>query len=92
MKKMVSIIMAGLMVAAFATAGFAGVYDAKCALCHKTDGKKGMAKASKDDLLKKFKTADEFVAGAKAATNPLMKSVQGDEKLLKDAAAEIGLK
>lgn len=84
--------LAGIMVAAFATAGFAGVYDAKCALCHKTDGKKGMAKASKDDLLKKFKTVDEFVAGAKAATNPLMKSVQGDEKLLKDAAAEIGLK
>lgn len=92
MKKIVFIMLASLMLTVFATAGFAGVYDQKCALCHKTDGKKGMAKASRDDLLKKFKTVDELVAGAKVVTNPLMKSIQSDEKLLKDAAAEMGLK
>ena len=80
------------MIAAFAPASFAGAFANKCVACHKADAEKGLAKASKADLLKKYKTADGLVAGAKEVTNPLMKSIQGDETSLRDAAADLGLK
>lgn len=92
MRKMATLLMIAVLVAAFSTAAFAGVYDQKCAVCHKTDGKKGMSKMSRDELLKKYKTADEFIKGAKDTKNPLMKTAQGDEKILKDVAEELGLK
>lgn len=92
MHKMATAILTVLIITAFSTAVFAGVYTQKCATCHRTDGKKGVSKMSKDELLKKYKTTDEFTNGAKEATNPLMKSVQTNDKLLKDVAADLGLK
>lgn len=92
MRKMATAMLTVLIITTFSTAAFAGVYDQKCAICHRTDGKKGMSKMSKDELLKKYKTSDEFIKGAKEATSPLMKPVQNNDKLLKDVAAELGLK
>lgn len=93
MRKIVPLILAVLMIAAAAATGFAGVFNDKCALCHSAGGPKGMAKTSKADMLKKYKTIDELVAGANEANNPMMKeSLQGNEKLIRDAARDIGLK
>lgn len=92
MRKMATAMLTVLIVTAFSSVAFAGVYDQKCAICHRTDSKKGMSKMSKDKLLKKYKTADEFIKGAKEATNPLMKPVQNNDKLLNDVTAELGLK
>lgn len=92
MRKMVLVMLTALMVMAFTVTAFAGLYEQKCAVCHKADGTKGMSKISKDELLKKYKTAEEFIKGAKQTTNPFMKSVQNNDKLLKDVAAELGLK
>lgn len=92
MRKMATAMLTVLIITTFSTAAFAGVYTQKCATCHRADGKKGVSKMSKDELLKKYKTSDEFIKGAKEATNPLMKSVQTNDKLLKDVASDLGLK
>jgi len=55
-----------------------------CKGCHN-----GSVAPAVDALKSKFKTVDALVAGAKASTNPMMKSVQGDEVKLKAAAAEL---
>lgn len=64
-------------------ANAAGAADA-CKGCHN-----GSVAPAVDALKAKFKTADAFVAGAKASTNPMMKPMQGDEAKLKAAAAEL---
>lgn len=89
MKGILSILFAMVVVLAFAVAGFAGTFDEKCAMCHKPGDKPAM---SKESLLKKYKTADDMIKAAKASTNPMMKAVQGNDDLLKKAAADIGLK
>jgi len=81
-----------LIVTIFATASIAGVYEHNCQMCHGISEKESVAKLSKDGLLRKFKTVDELVAGAKAATDTDMESIQNDARLLKEAAADIGLK
>ena len=92
MKKIIFFMLSTLVVAVFATASIAGVYEQNCQMCHGINERENVAKLSKYGLLKKFETIDELVAGAKAATDTDMESIQNDEKLLKDAAADIGLK
>ncbi|MFN3396879.1 MAG: hypothetical protein ACK4Z9_08835 [Thermodesulfovibrionales bacterium] len=89
MKGILSILSVMIVVLSFAVVGSAGTFDEKCAVCHKPANKPAL---SKESLLKKFKSADELVKAAKASTNPMMKAVQGNEDLLKKAAADIGLK
>jgi hypothetical protein len=78
-----------MIVFALTGAGSAGTFDEKCGLCHKPTNKPAL---SKEELLKKFKTADELIKAAKASTNPMMKAVQGNDDLLKKAASDLGLK
>lgn len=89
MKKLLSLFLTLFLCLSFAVVASAGTFDERCALCHKPGDKPA---PSKETLLKKFKTADEFIKAAKASTNPMMKAVQGDEELLKKAAKDIGLK
>lgn len=89
MKRGLLIILTMILSFTFVVTAFAGTFDEKCAVCHKPGDKPA---ASKETLLKKFKTADELVKAAKATTNPMMKSIQGDEDLLRKAAQDIGLK
>ena len=59
-----------------------------CKGCHKDGDKPGPSKAT---LLKKFKTADEFIKAAKASKNSMMNSFKKDDQL-KAAAMDLGLK
>ena len=59
-----------------------------CKGCHK-DGDKPAP--SKSTLLKKFKTAHDFIQAAKAEKNPMMNSFKKDEQL-NAAAKDLGLK
>ena len=59
-----------------------------CKGCHKDSDKPGPSKAT---LLKKFKTADEFINAAKASKNSMMNSFKKDDQL-KAAATDLGLK
>ena len=58
-----------------------------CVACHN-----GSIAPNKEKLLEIYKTAESLVKGAQATQNPMMKSIQKDENLLKEAAKEIGLK
>lgn len=91
MKKVVLFMLSILVVSVFSTAGIAGVFEQRCQACHGIGEMKNVARSSKDDLLKKFKTKDELVAAAKAVTDTDMAPVQNDIKLLEEAAADIGL-
>jgi hypothetical protein len=59
-----------------------------CTSCHKEGDKPAPSKAT---LLKKFKTADDFIKAAKEEKNPMMNSVKDDDRL-KAAAKDLGLK
>ena len=84
--KKTAIVLAMLPIFGFSAAAMAGWAD-KCQGCHSDAGKPAPGKAA---LTAKFKSADAFVKGAKASTNPMMKSVQ--EADVKAAAADLGLK
>ena len=89
MKKGLSTIFATIVVLTLVATGFAGTFDEKCAMCHKPGDKPAK---SKESLLARFKTAEDLIKAAKATTNPMMKAVQGNDDLLKKAAADLGLK
>ena len=59
-----------------------------CKGCHKDGDKPGPSKAT---LLKKFKTADDFIKAAKESKNTMMNNFKKDD-LLKAAAKDLGLK
>ncbi len=59
-----------------------------CKGCHKEGNKPA---PSKETLLKKFKTAHDFIQAAKAEKNPMMNSFKKDEQL-NAAAKDLGLK
>lgn len=59
-----------------------------CKGCHKEGDKPG---PSKETLLMKFKTADDFIKAAKESKSPMMNSFKKDDQL-KAAATDLGLK
>jgi hypothetical protein len=59
-----------------------------CKGCHKDGDKPAPSQAT---LLKKFKTADDFVKAAKEAKSPMMNNFKKDDQL-KAAAKDLGLK
>ncbi|QWR78055.1 hypothetical protein [Candidatus Magnetomonas plexicatena] len=83
MKKVV--VLAVVLVFALSTVAMAGFE--KCQGCHN-----GKVSPTKEKLLEKFKTADAFIQGAKAAKSPMMNAAKANEADLKAAAAELGLK
>jgi hypothetical protein len=83
MKKLLMAITTLAFVLLMPTTTIAGASDT-CKGCHN-----GSVAPSVDTLKSKFKSADELVAGAKKATNPMMQAIQADEAKLKAAAAEI---
>lgn len=92
MRKIILFVLSVLAVAAFPGTGIAGVYFENCQMCHGLDKKSSVAKLTKAGLLKKYKTRDQLVAGAKATKDPDMEEVRCDAELLASAAADIGLK
>jgi hypothetical protein len=83
MKRLLLAMTTWALVTLMPTMTIAGESDT-CKGCHN-----GSVAPSIDTLKSKFKTADELVAGAKNAKNPMMKPIQADEAKLKAAAAEI---
>ena len=71
---------------AFSGIAMAGTWDTKCVGCHK-DGN-AMKAPTKDQMLKKHKTADDFVKAAMASKSPMMKASQ-KEDVLKEAAKDL---
>ena len=57
-----------------------------CAGCHNST-----LAPDKDKLKAKHKTIENFVKAGLETKNPMMKSIQKDEKALREAAKEIGL-
>lgn len=89
MKRFLSLLLTMIVALSFAAVSFAGTFDEKCAMCHRPGDKPAK---SKESLLAKFKSANELINAAKASTNPMMKPIQGNDDLLKKAAADLGLK
>lgn len=58
-----------------------------CIGCHN-----GGLAPDKAKLADKHKTIEAFVKAAQASQNPMMQAIKSDEKALKEAAQEIGLK
>ncbi|MCE5194949.1 MAG: hypothetical protein LLF28_05755 [Nitrospiraceae bacterium] len=87
MKNFVSITTALVLVLGLASFASAAAWD-KCAACHNGN----VAKSTKDILIAKYKTVDEFIKGAKAATNPMMNAFKNNVPDLKASAAELGIK
>jgi len=65
---------------------FAAAWD-KCKGCHN-----GNLAPDEKTLKDKYPTVSKIVEAAKQSSSPLMNSFKEDEKLLKEAAQDIGLK
>ena len=59
-----------------------------CKGCHKDGDKPGPSRAT---LMKRYKTADEFIKAAKASKNSMMNNFKKDDQI-KAAATDLGLK
>jgi hypothetical protein len=64
----------------------AGGWD-QCKVCHN-----GNLAPNEKDLKERYKTIDELVGAAKRAEDPMMDPFKKNEKLLREAAKDIGLK
>jgi hypothetical protein len=86
-KKMISVFFIGCIVTLFfSNLTNAGEWD-QCKGCHN-----GKLAPDAKELKEKYATADKLVAAAKSSENPLMESIKKNEKLLREAAKDIGLK
>jgi hypothetical protein len=65
---------------------YASAWD-KCKGCHN-----GNVAKDEKKLKEKYPTQKKFIQAAKKSDDPFMIGVKSDEKLLKEAAQEIGLK
>ena len=70
----------------FYNLSIAGEWD-QCKGCHN-----GTLAPDAKELKNRYKTADELVAAAKKSADSLMESIKKNEKLLREAAKDIGLK
>jgi hypothetical protein len=85
MKKLTLVLTLSLIIA-FSGVAMAGTWDTKCIGCHK-DGN-AMKAPTKDQMLAKHKSADEFVKAAMASKSAMMKASQ-KEDILKEAAKDL---
>jgi hypothetical protein len=86
MKGLLTLIVAFIMVVAFAGVTPAGMWDKKCKMCHKEGNK--MKASTKAQLLEKHKTADSMIKAAKASKSPMMKAYKKDD-VLNEAAKDL---
>lgn len=86
MKKIFAIAVAFTLVLGFAS--FAAAGWEKCEGCHNGN----IAKSTKQMLVKKFKTTDALIKGAKESPNPMMNAWKDKEDDLKTAAKDLKLK
>jgi hypothetical protein len=70
----------------FYNLSIAGGWD-QCKGCHN-----GNLAPDAKELKNRYKTADELVVAAKKSADSLMESIKKNEKLLREAAKDIGLK
>jgi hypothetical protein len=86
-KKMISVFFISCFVTLFIS-NFtnAGEWE-QCKGCHN-----GNLAPDAKELKDKYSTADKLVAAAKRSENSLMESIKKNEKLLREAAKDIGLK
>jgi len=84
--KQTLVIVAGVLLLT-AAAGSAAAGWNSCVGCHN-----GSLAPDKAGLLEKHKTVAAFVKAAQATQSPLMQTIKTDEKALREAAQEIGLK
>jgi hypothetical protein len=84
--KLTASITAFLLTIAFSGTATAGIWDTKCLGCH-YDGNAFNA-PTKDQILEKYKSSDEFVQAAMASKSKMMKPVQ-KEDVLKEAAKDL---
>jgi len=85
MKRLTAVMTLSLIIA-FSGMAMAGAWDTKCIGCHK-DGN-AMKAPTKDQMIAKHKSADEFVKAAMASKNAMMKASQ-KEDVLKEAAKDL---
>ena len=86
-KKMISVFFISCFVTLFfSNLTNAGEWD-QCKGCHN-----GNLAPDAKELKNKYDTADKLVAAAKSSENALMESIKKNEKLLREAAKDIGLK
>ena len=69
------------------TSLFAAEWD-RCKVCHRPTGRPG---PSKETLVKKYSTVEEFVHAAKTSESPMMTFVKENNELLRSVADEIGV-
>jgi len=86
MKKLLIVICLFIFMNFFSSLVYASAWD-KCRGCHN-----GNVAPDEKSLKFKFPTVKKFVEAAKKSDDPFMIGFQSDEKLLKEAAQEIGLK
>ncbi len=86
MKTFMTLVLALALAIVFSASAMAGTWDTKCIGCHK-DGN-AMKAPTKDQLMKKHKSANDFVKAAMASKSPMMKASQ-KEDVLKEAAKEL---
>jgi hypothetical protein len=86
-KKMISVFFIVCFITLFfCNLSIAGGWD-QCKGCHN-----GNLAPDAKELKNRYSTADELVAAAKKAVDSLMESIKKNEKLLREAAKDIGLK
>jgi hypothetical protein len=87
MKKSLTLLITLGSVLILTTYTFAGDWE-RCSVCHKDSGKPA---PSKEQLLIRFKTVEEFVHAGKTSGNRMMSFVKTNEELLESVAKEIGI-
>jgi len=86
-KKMISVFFIVCFITLFfCNLSIAGGWD-QCKGCHN-----GNLAPDAKELKNRYSTADELVAAAKKAVDSLMERIKKNEKLLREAAKDIGLK
>jgi hypothetical protein len=87
MKKMLAILSLCCFISFFSYAVIYAAAWEKCKGCHN-----GNVAKDEKRLKEKYPTIKKFVRAAKKSDDPFMDGIKQDEKLLKEAAQEIGLK
>lgn len=88
MKKFVLFLTTVILLTFFSTAAFASGWE-RCQLCHRDSGRPA---PSKDTLIKKYPTAQGFLAAALSTYNSQMEFVRYNEDLIWEAASELNLR
>lgn len=87
MKSTITFIVFVCTISILASSSFAGDWG-RCVVCHKDSGKPA---PSKEQLLLRFSTVEEFVQAGKSSDSRMMGYVKTNEKLLESVAREIGI-